>query len=116
RGLPEAGRTTDRTGRGDGMDVVRRNVKELGGKIEPRSERGKGSRFIITLPLTLAIVDGQSVAVGSETYIIPLISIVESMRLKETGISRLSGHNEVCSFRGDYLPVIRLHELLGVEP
>jgi two-component system, chemotaxis family, sensor kinase CheA len=115
-GFSTAEKTTDLSGRGVGMDVVRRNVKELGGKIELRSERGKGSRFIITLPLTLAIVDGQSVAVGSETYIIPLISIVESMRLKETSISRLSGHNEVFSFRGDYLPIIRLHELFGVEP
>lgn len=115
-GFSTAEKTTDLSGRGVGMDVVRRNVKELGGKVELRSERGKGSRFIITLPLTLAIVDGQSVAVGSETYIIPLISIVESMRLKETAISRLSGHNEVFSFRGDYLPIIRLHELFGVEP
>jgi two-component system, chemotaxis family, sensor kinase CheA len=115
-GFSTAEKTTDLSGRGVGMDVVRRNVKELGGKIELRSEGGKGSRFIITLPLTLAIVDGQSVAVGSETYIIPLISIVESMRLKETSISRLSGHNEVFSFRGDYLPIIRLHELFGVEP
>jgi two-component system chemotaxis sensor kinase CheA len=115
-GFSTAEKTTDLSGRGVGMDVVRRNVKELGGKIELRSEQGKGSRFIITLPLTLAIVDGQSVAVGSETYIIPLISIVESMRLKETSISRLSGHNEVFSFRGDYLPIIRLHQLFGVEP
>ena len=115
-GFSTAEKTTDLSGRGVGMDVVRRNVKELGGKIELRSERGKGSRFIITLPLTLAIVDGQSVAVGNETYIIPLISIVESMRLKETSISRLSGHNEVFSFRGDYLPIIRLHELFGIEP
>jgi two-component system, chemotaxis family, sensor kinase CheA len=115
-GFSTAEKTTDLSGRGVGMDVVRRNVKELGGKIELRSEPGRGSRFIITLPLTLAIVDGQSVAVGSETYIIPLISIVESMRLKETAISRLSGHNEVFSFRGDYLPIIRLHELFGVEP
>ena len=115
-GFSTADKTTDLSGRGVGMDVVRRNVKELGGKIELKSERGKGSRFIITLPLTLAIVDGQSVAVGNETYIIPLISIVESMRLKESGISRLSGRSEVFSFRGDYLPIIRLHELFGVEP
>ena len=115
-GFSTADKTTDLSGRGVGMDVVRRNVKELGGKIELKSEQGKGSRFIITLPLTLAIVDGQSVAVGNETYIIPLISIVESMRLKETSISRLSGRSEVFSFRGDYLPIIRLHELFGVEP
>ena len=115
-GFSTAEKTTDVSGRGVGMDVVRRNVKELGGKIELKSEPGRGSRFTITLPLTLAIVDGQSVAVGTETYIVPLISIVESMQLKATGVTRLSGHSEVLSFRGDYLPIIRLHELFGVEP
>jgi two-component system, chemotaxis family, sensor kinase CheA len=115
-GFSTAEKTTDLSGRGVGMDVVRRNVKELGGKIELRSEPGRGSRFTITLPLTLAIVDGQSVAVGTETYIVPLISIVESMQLKQSGVTRLSGHSEVLSFRGDYLPIIRLHELFGVEP
>jgi two-component system, chemotaxis family, sensor kinase CheA len=115
-GFSTAEKTTDVSGRGVGMDVVRRNVKELGGKIELRTERGKGSRFIITLPLTLAIVDGQSVAVGTETYIVPLISIVESMQLKTSNVSRLSGRGEVFSFRGDYLPIIRLHELYGIEP
>ena len=115
-GFSTAEKTTDLSGRGVGMDVVRRNVKELGGKIDVKSERGRGSRFTITLPLTLAIVDGQSVAVGTETYIVPLISIVESMQLKASGVTRLSGHSEVLSFRGDYLPIIRLHELFGVEP
>ncbi len=115
-GFSTAEKTTDVSGRGVGMDVVRRNVKSLGGKIEVASEPGRGSRFSITLPLTLAIVDGQSVAVGGETYIVPLISIVESMQLKEGNVSRLSGQGEVFSFRGDYLPIIRLHELFGVEP
>jgi len=115
-GFSTAEKTTDVSGRGVGMDVVRRNVKELGGKIDVRSDPGRGSRFTITLPLTLAIVDGQSVAVGTETYIVPLISIVESMQLKSTGVTRLSGHSEVLSFRGDYLPIIRLHDLFGVEP
>jgi two-component system, chemotaxis family, sensor kinase CheA len=115
-GFSTAEKTTDLSGRGVGMDVVRRNVKELGGKIDVRSDAGRGSRFTITLPLTLAIVDGQSVAVGTETYIVPLISIVESMQLKSSGVTRLSGHSEVLSFRGDYLPIIRLHELFGVEP
>ena len=115
-GFSTAEKTTDVSGRGVGMDVVRRNVKELGGKIEVRTERGKGSRFVITLPLTLAIVDGQSVAVGSETYIVPLVSIVESMQLKLSNVSRLSSRGEVFSFRGDYLPIIRLHDLYGVEP
>jgi two-component system chemotaxis sensor kinase CheA len=115
-GFSTAEKTTDVSGRGVGMDVVRRNIKELGGKIELRSELGKGSRTIITLPLTLAIVDGQSVSVGSETYIVPLISIVESMQLKAANVSRLSGRGEVFSFRGFYLPIIRLYELFGVEP
>jgi two-component system chemotaxis sensor kinase CheA len=115
-GFSTAEKTTDVSGRGVGMDVVRRNVKELGGNIEIGSEFGKGSRFIITLPLTLAIVDGQSVSVGSETYIVPLTSIVESLQLQPQSVSRLSGRGEVFSFRGDYLPVVRLHELFGVEP
>jgi two-component system chemotaxis sensor kinase CheA len=115
-GFSTAEKTTDVSGRGVGMDVVRRNVKELGGKVELRSDFGKGSRFVITLPLTLAIVDGQSVTVGTETYIVPLISIVESMQLKSSSVSRMSGRGEVFSFRGDYLPIVRLHELYGVEP
>jgi two-component system chemotaxis sensor kinase CheA len=115
-GFSTAEKTTDVSGRGVGMDVVRRNVKELGGNIEIGSEFGKGSRFIITLPLTLAIVDGQSVSVGSETYIVPLTSIVESLQLQPQSVNRLSGHGEVFSFRGDYLPVVRLHDLFGVEP
>jgi two-component system chemotaxis sensor kinase CheA len=115
-GFSTVEKTTDVSGRGVGMDVVRRNVKELGGKIDVRSDAGRGSRFTITLPLTLAIVDGQSVAVGTETYIVPLISIVESMQLKSSGVTRVSGHSEVLSFRGDYLPIIRLHDLFGIEP
>ena len=115
-GFSTAEQTTDVSGRGVGMDVVRRNIKELGGKIEVRTEQGRGSRFIITLPLTLAIVDGQSVAVGTETYIVPLTSIIESMQLKQAHVSRLGGRGEVFAFRGDYLPVIRLHEVFGIEP
>ena len=115
-GFSTAEQTTDISGRGVGMDVVRRNIKELGGSVEVKSELGKGSRFIITLPLTLAIVDGQSVAVGGETYIVPLTSIIESLQLKPAAINRISGRTEVFSFRGEYLPVIRLHEIFGVEP
>src|SRR5579864_393148 len=115
-GFSTAEQTTDLSGRGVGMDVVRRNIKSLGGKIDIRSERGKGSRFTISLPLTLAIVDGQSVSVGDETYIVPLVSIVESLQIKEGGVNRLSMAGEVISFRGAYLPLVRLHDLFGIEP
>jgi two-component system chemotaxis sensor kinase CheA len=115
-GFSTAETTTDVSGRGVGLDVVRRNVKELGGTIETRNEPGKGARFIITLPLTLAIVDGQSIAVGKQNYIVPLISIIESLQIKQGSMNRIAGHGEVFTFRGDYVPVIRLHEVFGVEP
>ncbi|MGH8219837.1 MAG: chemotaxis protein CheA [Steroidobacteraceae bacterium] len=115
-GFSTAEQTTDLSGRGVGMDVVRRNIKELGGTIEVRTERGRGSRFIITLPLTLAIVDGQSVAVGTETYIVPLTSIIESLQLKPAQVNRFGSGGELFAFRGHYLPIIRLHEVFGVEP
>jgi two-component system chemotaxis sensor kinase CheA len=115
-GFSTAEKTTDISGRGVGMDVVRRNVKELGGTIEVRSKLGQGSRFIINLPLTLAIVDGQSVSVGKETYIVPLTTIIESLQLKPSMVNSVVGHGEVFSFRDDYVPVIRLHDLFGVQP
>src|SRR5262249_13586664 len=115
-GFSTAEKTTEVSGRGVGMDVVRQRVKELGGNVEIRSERGRGSRFLITLPLTLSIVDGQSVMVGKESYIGPLPSIIESLQLKDQGVTRLSGMGEVFSFRGEYLPIVRLHSLFGIEP
>jgi two-component system chemotaxis sensor kinase CheA len=102
---------TDISGRGVGMDVVKRNVDELGGSIEVRSEAGTGSRFIITLPLTLAIVDGQTVAVGDESYIVPLTAIVESLQMRTASVNHVVGHGEVLSFRGEYLPVVRLEKV-----
>jgi two-component system chemotaxis sensor kinase CheA len=115
-GFSTAEQTTDISGRGVGMDVVRRNIKELGGTIEVRSQLGKGSRFVITLPLTLAIVDGQSVSVGDETYIVPLITIIESLQLKAGMVNRVAGQTEVFWFRDGYLPVVRLHEVFGTRP
>jgi two-component system, chemotaxis family, sensor kinase CheA len=115
-GFSTAEQTTDISGRGVGMDVVRRNIKELGGTIEVRSQLGKGSRFVITLPLTLAIVDGQSVSVGDETYIVPLITIIESLQLKAGMVNRVAGQGEVFWFRDGYLPVVRLHEVFGTRP
>jgi two-component system chemotaxis sensor kinase CheA len=115
-GFSTAEQTTDISGRGVGMDVVRRNIKELGGTIEVRSTLGKGSRFVITLPLTLAIVDGQSVSVGEETYIVPLITIIESLQLKPGMVNRVAGQGEVFWFRDGYLPIVRLHEVFGARP
>ena len=114
-GFSTADQATDISGRGVGMDVVRRNIKELGGGIEVRSTAGRGSRFIITLPLTLAIVDGQSVSVGSETYIVPLVTIIESLQLRPGAVNRIAGHQEVFWFRDGYVPVVRLHEVFGVK-
>ncbi len=115
-GFSTVEQATDVSGRGVGMDVVRRNVQELGGSIEVRTELGRGCCFTITLPLTLAIVDGQSVAVGSETYIVPLTTIVESLQLKPAMVNRLAGQGEVFLFRDGYVPVVRLHQLFGVKP
>jgi len=106
---------TDISGRGVGLDVVKRNVDELGGSIEVRSEDGKASRFIITLPLTLAIVDGQTVAVGDESYIVPLTAIVESLQMHAASVNHVVGHGEVLSFRGEYLPVVRLEKVFNAR-
>jgi two-component system, chemotaxis family, sensor kinase CheA len=100
----------DVSGRGVGMDVVKRNVEDLGGSIEVHTTPGAGSRFTITLPLTLAIVDGQTIAVGDETYIVPLTAIIESLQMKTAAVSQVVGHGEVLTFRGEYLPVLRLQK------
>ncbi|MEW6708057.1 MAG: chemotaxis protein CheA [Pseudomonadota bacterium] len=112
-GFSTAAVTTDLSGRGVGMDVVRRNVADLGGSVTIRSTPGKGSVFTIVLPLTLAIIDGLSAAVGEESYIVPLVSIVESVQLKAEAIRSVAGGGELFKFRGEYLPVIRLHEVFG---
>ena len=112
-GFSTAAVTTDLSGRGVGMDVVRRNVADLGGSVTIRSTPGKGSVFTIVLPLTLAIMDGLSAAVGEESYIVPLVSIVESVQLKAEAVRSVAGGGELFRFRGEYLPVIRLHEVFG---
>ena len=110
-GFSTADQATDISGRGVGMDVVRRNVEDLGGSIEVSSAAGKGSSFTITLPLTLAIVDGQTVAVGEDMYIVPLTAIVESLQMRTASINRLGGRGEVLSFRGEFLPVVHLNQV-----
>jgi two-component system chemotaxis sensor kinase CheA len=114
-GFSTAAVTTDLSGRGVGMDVVRRNVADLGGAVTIRSTQGKGSVFTITLPLTLAIIDGLTAAVGDERYIVPLVSIVESVQLKSEAIRSVAGGGELFRFRNEYLPVIRLHDMFGCD-
>lgn len=113
-GFSTAEQLTDISGRGVGMDVVRRNIQALGGNIEIISELGKGSTISIHLPLTLAILDGQSIAVGDETYIVPLGSIIESLHIKEERINRVADKGETFLLRSEYLPIIRMHEIFKV--
>jgi len=114
-GFSTAEQTTDLSGRGVGMDVVRRNIHELGGTIEIDSREGEGTRISITLPLTLAIIDGQLVRVGRDTYIVPLVAIVESLQIKPGAVNRLAGRSEVFEFRGSYVPLIRPNQLFGID-
>jgi two-component system chemotaxis sensor kinase CheA len=112
-GFSTAAVTTDLSGRGVGMDVVRRNVVDLGGNVAIKSRAGQGTTFTITLPLTLAIIDGLRAAVGGECYIVPLVSIVESVQLRADAIRSVTGGGELFRFRGEYLPIVRLHQQFG---
>ncbi|WP_199096948.1 chemotaxis protein CheA [Dyella sp. ASV21] len=114
-GFSTAAVTTDLSGRGVGMDVVRRNVSDLGGTVTIRSTQGKGSTFTIILPLTLAIIDGLTAAVGEERYIVPLVSIVESVQLRAEAVRSVAGGGELFRFRNEYLPVIRLHDVFNCD-
>ena len=114
-GFSTADQVSDVSGRGVGMDVVRRNINELGGGIEIESNPGKGSAIIIRLPLTLAILDGQSIRVGKETYIVPLVSIIESIQVRADMVNMVAGKGETFKLRDEYLPVIRMHEVFGIE-
>ncbi len=103
------------SGRGVGMDVVRRNIYELGGSIGIESEEGVGTVFTIRLPLTLAILDGQVISVGSDTYIMPLVSIIESLQMRPDMLNMVAGRGETVKLRDDYIPIIRLHEIFEIE-
>lgn len=104
------------SGRGVGMDVVRRNIKDLGGQVEVRSEQGKGSTVTIRLPLTLAILDGLLLRVGRETYIVSLLSVVESVQISPEQVNAFAGKAELYKLRDEYIPIIRLYEMWNVEP
>ena len=114
-GFSTAEQLTDISGRGVGMDVVRRNIQSLGGNIDIISELGKGTTIAIHLPLTLAILDGQSVAVGDETYIVPLVSIIESINITEKMLNKVAGKGETFKLRNEYLPIIRMREIFNVK-
>lgn len=114
-GFSTAAQVSDISGRGVGMDVVRKNIESLGGNIIISTEEGMGSTFSIHLPLTLAILDGQTIEVGDETYIVPLVSIIESIRLMPEQINRLAGKGETLHLRNEYLPIIRLHEAFNIR-
>jgi two-component system chemotaxis sensor kinase CheA len=115
-GFSTAEQLSDVSGRGVGMDVVRKNIKALGGSVEIRSEAGKGSTFTIRLPLTLAILDGQLVSVGDQVYIVPLVSIVETLQIRKELINAIAGRAELYRLRDEYIPIVRLYDVLGVEP
>ncbi|MFI5379156.1 MAG: chemotaxis protein CheA, partial [Tepidisphaerales bacterium] len=115
-GLSTAEKVTDVSGRGVGMDVVRRNIEALRGRIDIVSAEGHGSTFTIKLPLTLAVIDGLVIKVGRERYILPLTSIEQSIRPTAQQISTLQGRGEMCMVRGSLLPLFRLHRLFEVQP
>lgn len=114
-GFSTADEVSDLSGRGVGMDVVRKNIIRLGGSIEIKSKQGQGSIFRISLPLTLAILDGQIISVGSEKYVVPIASIIESIQVKPDIVNKVSGKGEVFELRGEYVPILRMHEFFGIE-
>ncbi|AMC34953.1 chemotaxis protein CheW [Janthinobacterium sp. B9-8] len=115
-GFSTAAQVTDVSGRGVGMDVVRRNIQSMGGRIEISSMYGIGSTMSIRLPLTLAILDGMSISVGEEIYLIPLAFIIESLQPRPDEVKTMAGKGRVINVRGEYLPLIALHEIFNVPP
>jgi len=115
-GLSTAKKITSVSGRGVGMDVVKKNIEALRGKIEISSMPGKGSTFTIRLPLTLAIIDGQVVTIGNDRYIIPINSIVRTLRPEAKQISSVQNRGEMVIERGKLLPLVRLYKLFGATP
>ncbi|RZQ54679.1 chemotaxis protein CheA [Pseudoalteromonas phenolica] len=112
-GFSTADEVSDISGRGVGMDVVRRNIQALNGSVEVASAPGVGSTFTIRLPLTLAILDGQLVKVAQHTYIIPLISIVESLQIDISKVSRVGKDLDVLRLRDEYIPILRLYDIFN---
>ncbi|GLT23592.1 hypothetical protein GCM10007933_30590 [Zoogloea oryzae] len=114
-GFSTAEQVTEVSGRGVGMDVVKKNISAMGGRIELDSMPGVGTRITVRLPLTLAILDGMSVGVGPETYIIPLGYVMESMQPERGMMKSVSGVERLIQVRGEYLPVICLHDVFRIQ-
>lgn len=115
-GFSTAEAVTDVSGRGVGMDVVKRNITAMGGAVDIRSLKGFGTTISISLPLTLAILDGMSIRVGDEIYILPLGYVVESLQPAPDDVKEISGQGKVIKVRGDYLPLIPLYKIFDVTP
>lgn len=114
-GFSTAAAITDISGRGVGLDAVKQSIEAIKGKIQIESTLGIGTTFRIVLPLTLAIIDGMSVRVKDEIFIIPTLSVVESFRAKKGDIQKAQGKGEFINFRGDILPIVKLGELLEID-
>src|SRR5699024_10625372 len=114
-GVSSADKVTDLSGRGVGMDVVRKSIEQLQGKIDVSSEEGKGTKISIELLFTLAITDGMLVRVGSERFVVPTINIDMAFRAEENDIFTVMGKSEKISLRGKTVPVIRLHRLFDID-
>ncbi|MFZ7193989.1 chemotaxis protein CheA, partial [Bordetella avium] len=113
-GFSTAEKVTDISGRGVGMDVVRRNIQDMGGHVQLSSRQGAGTTTRIVLPLTLAILDGMSVRVGSETFILPLNHVTESLQPQQDQIYTVAGNERVMHVRGEYLPLVEMHRVFSV--
>lgn len=114
-GFSTAEKVTDVSGRGVGMDVVKRNIQDMGGYVEIHSEKDKGSTIRIILPLTLAILDGMSVRVGDETFILPLNAVMESLQPQEKALHPMAGGELMLQVREEYLPLVQLYEVLDIS-
>jgi len=114
-GFSTADVITDVSGRGVGMDVVKRNITEMGGVVQIASAPGVGTTMTIRLPLTLAILDGMSIALGSNLYVIPLNMIVETLKPMPEDIKTVTGQGRMVHVRGEYLPIIALHRVFNME-
>lgn len=113
-GFSTAEQVTDVSGRGVGMDVVKRNIQEMGGHVEIKSKQGSGTTIRILLPLTLAILDGMSVKVNDEVFILPLNAVMESLQPREEDLHPLAGGERVLEVRGEYLPLVELWKVFDV--